>query len=209
MNKSSLIVLSVLVLIQFGTAGFFTDPSASVANTGSSIILHKELSGYRNYGVADHASDILYSGNSGSWSFNLSSLGIDLGAYGSAKVTASLVLDDHYYVPTSAYSLDVNLNGASAYSGNTDALSLVHGAPFASKFSNWTSAEFPTSTLSDPFEVSMTNTSLIGGGHWIAVDWIELELTAGSPAVPEPATLLLFGLGLFGIAGRIFIRRNK
>ncbi len=158
-------------------------------------------------GVADNASDILYSGETGVWSFDLGGIGISFSDYSTATLTASLILEDLYSEPTSNYSLEIDLLGTNIFSGPTDSINLIHGSPYGSVFSNWTSASFDTSSLADPFTVSMKNTSLINPSHWIGIDYIELELTPAS--VPEPTTILLFCTGIAGLVGSRLRRKKK
>lgn len=202
--KRLLLFLYVVTLVvgMVGIANalpWLSDPVASVTNLGDTLILRKELSAFPNYGLS--GSDVLYSGDSGEWIFDLT--GITLGDYDTATVTASLVLDDHYTRPTSNYSLQITLAGDIVFNGPTDIIHLVHGAPYGNLFQNWTSTPFDALQLVDPFIVSMTNTSPTGGPtyttDWIAIDYLELKLTAAP--VPEPSTWLLLCLGSLGMIG--------
>jgi hypothetical protein len=201
--KKKLLAGLAVGMLTFGLAGmaeagFISNPAPVVSYSGNVVTLSKDLNGYGLHGVVDHASDILYSGETGTWSFDLASLGISLSDYDTSKITVSLALDDSYMVPTANYSLAVDLLGANKFSGTTDSLGLVHGAPWGTTFNNWTSASFDSSLLSDPFTVSIVNTTSISN-QWVAIDTIELELTEATP-VPEPSTMFLFGIGLLGLA---------
>ena len=217
MKKKVLVGLAVAMLA-FGGAGvteanpILSDPNPVVSYSGNAVTLFKDLNGYGNYGVTDHASDILYSGDTGSWSFNLSSLGITLSDYDTAKITASLALDNYYSRPTHDYSLDVYLSGVINFSGTTDLLGLVHGYPFGTTFENWTNASFDSNMLSDPFSVTITNTTSnlpeTSYSYWIAIDTIELELSKAAP-VPVPSTILLLSTGIAGLAGTRIRRKKK
>ena len=211
MRKKFLVGLAT-GLFMIGTVGmaeasWISDPTPSISYFGDSVLLHMELSGYSNYGVADNKSDILYSGETGTWEFDLDSLGISASDFEAATVTTSLVLDDSYSRPTTAYSLAIDLNGTTMFSGPTDSLGLVHGSPFGQQFTNWTPLSFDTLSLSTPFTVSLNNATQIPS--WIAIDYIELELTSAPAPVPEPATILLFGTGLAGFIGTRIRRKKK
>ena len=177
---------------------FLSDPAATVVSSAGTATLTKDLSGYGAY--SSTGVDILYSGDAGSWSFDIAGAGLAIGDYSSATVTASLVLDDHGSVDTAIYSLSIDLNGTNEFSGLTDTIPLAHGSPFASDFTNWTSLTRSASSLADPFVVSITNTTASGGaGNWIAIDYLVLTLNADSSDVPEPPVALLLAAALLGL----------
>jgi len=154
------------------TSSYFTDQQPSVTINGAQVVLHKELSGYGNYGLADGAADILYTGQAATWHFSLPS-SITLSEVQGASFTASLVADDHGGGP-SPYKLAVWVDGAFLSNGLAN---LPYGTPFGSRFNDWVSQNYTVTTISQPYTLTLQNTSNAGGGDWIAVDWIELHLT--------------------------------
>lgn len=183
-----------------------TDPVPVVTNTGSAILLTKELYGATNrYGVADNAADVIDTGGSGTWSFNLPALGLSGTNYTSASVTLWLVLDDHYDVSTNLYSLQITIPGGTAFSGPAGQLGLAHGIPFSgTPFTNWTAATFSTSQVPDLFLVSLLNTGSSAPLDWIGVDKIQVALIP----VPEPSSMRLLVIGLvLGFIGVIVVRK--
>jgi hypothetical protein len=201
--KKGLIVTTFLAVALHGAAfaAILSDPPAGVTHAGDQVILRKELNAYGRHGVADGACDILYTADSGTWTFDLTVAGLTASDYTATSVNTGIILDDHYAVPTSSYSIDVALDGVVSYSGPTDPLGLPHGVPYGgTPFTNWATAAFSPSSLSDPFLVTITNTSPAGGTDWIAVDYIEVVLT--ETAIPEPVTLALVALGTLGLAIR-------
>jgi hypothetical protein len=199
----------ITILLTFGIAGLanatalLSDPTSTISYSGNTVTLHKELSGYGNYGIADNGSDILYSGDSGSWTFNLASFGLSPSDFSKASLTASLTLDDTS-LPTYNYSMSINLLGADVFSGPTDTINLIHGSPHGSTFTNWTNVSFDSPTIADPFTVTMQNTTSSQSG-WIGIDYIELKLTP----VPLPASMLLFSTGLAGLIGTGARRKKR
>jgi len=230
MKKGFLVgIVFMLVFFMGGVAEaalitLHTDTDISAVNlVDDTIVFRKELSGFGGYGVADGRSDILYTGEAQTWSFDYEKIlaleayssilsGINIGDYLYADITASLVLDDHYNdnVPTTNYSVDISINTVSQ---DTSSLVLNHGSPHGGVFQNWTSSVFDASEYSNPFGIKINNTSDTSSTDWIGIDYLELTLsktntwgTIGDP-VPEPATLLLLGAGLIGLAG--FRRKNR
>lgn len=157
-----------------------TDPAAQVVHAGSQVTLFKDLSGYDNYGTADAAADILYSGEDDTWFFNLAQAGVDPDAVVSAQVRMNLVLDDHYERAASEYNGSIAVNGGNVFSGSFVSLGIQHGAPFGNQFNNWQQVSQSVSVLSPsatwPLHIANT-TSGSPGGDWIAIDWIEFVLT--------------------------------
>lgn len=173
----ALILLASLAVPAF--AAWLTDPPATISQDGTTLILHKELSGYGNYGVTDTAADVLYSGETGTWTF--SSTGLPPGT--AFQFVISGVLDDHDYVPLIDYSMTVEVNGILVFSGSPPSLPFVHGLPYGKVFTNWT--ELPVDANGN-WSITITNTSAISTSHWIAFDWIELHIALAEPGVNPP-----------------------
>lgn len=83
---------------------------------GSVLVLHKELSGYRNYGELDRASDILYSGESATWTF----INDSFPDFIPAHFTVQGVLDDHYTIPESDYTITITVNEQEVFNGSVE-----------------------------------------------------------------------------------------
>ena len=146
-----------------------SNPAPTETTTATGFILHKELNAFANYGAADGAADIVYTGQVGAWTFTIPAANIV-----SATVVASLVADDHASEPIAEYSYVV-------WSGTCDqgiGPQLPHGSPFNSRFTNWMSVTYAASlTSGGAYTVSIENTSTTGStGDWIGVDWIELHV---------------------------------
>jgi hypothetical protein len=161
---------------------YYNDPpeavTTNVANGVTEFILQKELGSYANYGVADGAANILYTGEAATWHFNLPA-SVNPAAINSAFIRASLIADDHYGVSLNAYSLAAWTNGV--YLGDSIA-GLPHGSPYGSRFNNWQQRDFTIRYPSPPFSLTLFNTS--GVGNWFAIDWIELHVFVQSNAAP-------------------------
>jgi len=157
-------------------AVFHTDPPPTVTAVPGGFVLHKQLAGYPNYGVADGRSDILYSTESDVWNFDMSVIS---DAIASATAVTSLVLDDHYVRPESEYVGTITLNGTQVFSGGfSTALGASHGVPYGGIFGNWQSVSFPFSDLTpSTFTVEIhNNTTGQVYGDWIAIDYIEIHV---------------------------------
>jgi len=201
--RTALCILTVGIAAPAAHAGVFSNPSPTVTVTPIATVLRMDLNGYGNYGVADRASDILYTGDAHVWTFALPAA---LPAFSSAFFRTSLVADDHYGVPLDAYRLAVSVNGQSAYVG---AANLPHGNQFAGRFTNWITREdtvLPGATF--PMTLGLSNLSVQPATRtdWIAVDWIELHLVTS--AVPEPSTVALWCAGLLGLVAHTRRRRR-
>jgi len=137
-----------------------------------SVTLFKELTAYPNYGNPSRNADILYTGNQGSWTFELPAFLFVLGNQ-RAQLIIRAVLDDHSNVPVNRYSARIIINGSVVHNG---AVPLVHGAPVGSMFTNWRELAFNVPSLRRVNQVTIQNTSTAGPDDWIGLDWMELRL---------------------------------
>ncbi|NIM14415.1 MAG: hypothetical protein GTO45_20540, partial [Candidatus Aminicenantes bacterium] len=80
---------------------YLSDPSATFS-VAVAAVLKKQLSGHGDYGVQDGC-DILYSGENGVWTFDLSNFPQSLLFAKNGFLMASLVLDDHYEADVTQY----------------------------------------------------------------------------------------------------------
>jgi hypothetical protein len=172
-----LAVLLVVALAVPVSAAWLTDPLASPSLDGTTLVLHKELSGYNNYGADDGKADVLYTRESGTWTF--SSVGLPPGT--AVQFVISGVLDDHYSVAKSNYSMTVHVNGTEVFSGEPG---FVHGEPYGKVFTNW---EELSVDANGEWSITIANTSTgIASTDWIAFDWIELRVALTEPAASPP-----------------------
>lgn len=192
-----MILLAALGFCLPTAAQYVTDPTPSIAVTGTVTTLRKELSGWGGYGPS--GADILYTSQIGTWNFNLTSLGLNPAGFSQVTLAPRLALDDHG-ISISLYSLEILLNGAVVFSGPASSLGLSHGTPAGGPFNNWIIFESGPLAIADPLVVTIRNTSAAGGGDWLAIDAISLNLQA----VPEPSMLALIGLGTVPV---IILRR--
>ena len=204
-----LVLLSVFAWVHLSAAATLavSNPPTVVTNTGGTTVLMKDLNSAGRYGLADDAADILYPGQTGTWTFVLSAVGLDPANYSPAKATISLILDDHYARSTALYSINIALPSGAAFSGNTDLLGMAHGLPVSgTPFVNWTNSTFTSSLVPDSFAVSIQNTSSGFPDDWIGIDKIQIELTA----VPEPSGLSLLSIAVMvGFSWRIWARKSQ
>lgn len=159
-------------LIQQTTASGDPPPILTDNNPVPTITLFKELSGYPNYGNPSGNADILYTGNRGTWTFNLPAIIFNPGQF-RAQLVIRAVLDDHSNVPVSRYSARITINGTVVHNGRLD---LRHGTPAGSRFTNWSSLTFNVPNLRRNNRIVIENTSTAGANDWIALDWMELRL---------------------------------
>lgn len=150
------------------------DPSPVLSNNPAvgTFTLFKELTGYPNYGNPSRNSDILYTGNRGSWSFDIPSYLFVPGNL-RAQIFIRAVLDDHASVPINRYSARITVNGTTVHTGPVP---LDHGTPAGSAFNNWRLLTFNVPNLRRTTRVVIENTSTTGPEDWIALDWLELRL---------------------------------
>lgn len=150
------------------------DPPPVLSNgpVQTTITLTKELTGYPNYGNPSRNADILYTGNTGNWTFNLPTV---IGGVGNIRGQLVIrgVLDDHYNVNENLYSMTVGFNGIQVFSGRPP---FVHGRPTGTTFDNWNPLVINISNFRRNNRISITNTSRAGVNDWIAIDWIEIRI---------------------------------
>ncbi len=162
---------SLLVVAAHGS--ILSDPVPTVTTTAAGVVLSKELHGYANYGAVDNASDILYTGEQGTWNFTIPG-SVDLTEVSSAFFRVFMVVDDHYSTSPSLYTYSVTIDSSLAASGQTG---LPHGDLFGSLFSNWQIRDYGVPLFGGASHtITLNNTSATASGDWIAVDRIELHL---------------------------------
>jgi hypothetical protein len=207
MMRKSLVLLVALVVVFFGTSiaatealSYSSDLTPTIVQSGDDTILHKNLDGDPIPGrYSPTGTDILHTGESATWTFDLAALGLEVTDYAAAvSVVLSLTLDDH---PSSLslYTGKIKINGATALDGVIPA---PHGAPYGGQFNNYASLSFEGDFLESVITVEMTDLSLglhpTGGyGNWFAVR--HMDVTLSPNPIPEPNTALLLGFGLLGL----------
>lgn len=137
------------------------------------ITLFKELTAYPNYGNPSRNADILYTGNRGTWTFDIPAFLFIPGNL-RARIIIRAVLDDHSSVPVNRYSARITINGSVVHNGR---LNLVHGAPAGGMFTNWRELSYNITNMRRNTRVTIENTSTTGPNDWIAFDWMELRLS--------------------------------
>ena len=151
-------------------AKFFSDPAPTVSTSGKTVILHKELNAFSNYGSPSGDADILYSGETSTWTFTVppSVTGIT-----AAFFKVSIVADDHYGQPANTYRYRAWTNGAKV----VDSAGVPHGSPFGKLFTNWVRRDY-VSLKCPPGKhtITISNVSTTTSSDWLAIDWIELHL---------------------------------
>ena len=128
------VVLTALVVAGLSLHGafafatpFLSDPAAVLTINGDgSVDAFKDLHGLPGPGYALSGVDVLYSGDSGTWSFDL--WGVPDLSGRSVTATFIWVADDHYDSPLTTYTGVISLGGSQVFSG---LLPLQHGVPFA------------------------------------------------------------------------------
>lgn len=150
------------------------DPPPILSNNPATatISLFKELTAYPNYGNPSRNADILYTGTSGTWTFETPSFLFVPGNL-RARILIRAVLDDHSNVPVNRYSARITINGNVVHNGQ---LPLEHGFPVGGIFTNWRDLPFNVTTLRRMTRVTIQNTSTAGPDDWVAFDWMELRL---------------------------------
>lgn len=136
------------------------------------IVMFKELTGYPNYGNPSRNADILYTGNRGTWTFQMPGFQ-QIPFNRSAQVTIRAVLDDHNNVPVNRYSARITINERVVHNGPVP---LDHGTPAGSMFTNWRPLTFTVNNIRRMNRITIENTSRTGPDDWMAFDWIEIRL---------------------------------
>ncbi len=157
----------------------FSPPSISVLQPILSnrpeeirIAVFKELTGYPNYGNPSRNADILYTGNTGRWTFTIPPQIFVMGNF-RAQLVIRAVLDDHSAVPVRQYSATISINGSTVHRGHVP---LEHGRPAGQMFTNWSELAFNIPRLQRSNTVQIVNTSNTGESDWIGLDWMEIRL---------------------------------
>lgn len=158
-----------------GTESPVSDPPPVLSNNPATatIVLFKELTGYPNYGNPSGNADILYTGNRGTWTFELPAPLFIPGQL-RARLVIRAVLDDHANVPVSQYSARIAVNGIVVHNGPVP---LQHGTPAGGRFINWSNLIFNVPNIRRTNRVVIQNTSTAGPNDWIAFDWMEMRFT--------------------------------
>lgn len=142
------------------TAGQITrDPPPVLSNNPAtaSIALFKELTGYPNYGNPSGNADILYTGNRGTWTFDIPAFLFVPGNL-RGQIVLRAVLDDHADVAVNRYSARITINGNQVHDGR---VALVHGTPSGGRFNNWRSLTFNIPNIRRNNRVVIVNTSTV------------------------------------------------
>lgn len=149
------------------------DPPPLLSNNPvtANIVLFKELSAYPNYGNPSRNADILYTGNTGTWTFESPAFLFVPGNL-RAQIRIRAVLDDHTSVPANRYSAKITINGVVVHNGRVP---LDHGAPAGGMFTNWRELPFTIRNMRRVTRVTIDNTSTAGPDDWIGLDWMEIR----------------------------------
>lgn len=151
-----------------------TDPPPLISNNPvvTNFVFSKQLTAYPNYGNPSKNADILYTGNTGTWSFETPSFIAPPGRQ-RAQLVIRAVLDDHANVPENSYSARITINGDVVHNGRVP---LEHGTPAGGIFTNWRDLIFIINNPRRVNRVTIENTSSAGPNDWIGLDWMEIRL---------------------------------
>lgn len=157
--------------------GQIGDPPPVLSNNPAtaSITLFKELSGFPNYGNPSGNADILYTGNRGSWTFDLPQGLLAPGNLRRGQIVIRAVLDDHYNIAVNRYSARITINGTVVHNGPVP---LEHGTPSGGMFNNWRNLTFNVANIRRSNRIQIENTSRAGVDDWIGLDWMEMRFTS-------------------------------
>ena len=139
----------------------------------TNIVLFKQLTAYPNYGNPSRNADILYTGNTGTWTFDFPAFLFVPGRQ-RIQLTIRAVLDDHYNVPASLYTARITINGEVVHIGRVP---LEHGSPAGGMFTNWRDLNFNVNIPRRINRITIVNTSRTGPNDWIGLDWMEMRLS--------------------------------
>ena len=151
------------------------DPPPLLSNNPvtTNIVLFKQLTAYPNYGNPSRNANILYTGNTGTWTFESPAFLFVPGRQ-RAQITIRAVLDDQGMVPASQYSARITVNGDVVHNGRVP---LEHGTPVGGIFVNWRDLTFDINNLRRINRITIENTSSAGPNNWIGLDWMEIRLS--------------------------------
>jgi hypothetical protein len=140
----------------------------------TSISLFKELTAYPNYGNPSGNADILYTGDRGTWTFDIPAFLFVPGQLTNAEIIIRGVLDDMNVTPADRYSARITVNGSVVHTGRVP---LEHGRPLGAQFNNWRELRFRIPNIRRNNRVVIENTSNARPNDWIAFDWMELRVS--------------------------------
>lgn len=151
------------------------DPPPLISNNPvvTNIVLVKQMTAYPNYGNPSRNADILYTGNTGNWTFESPAF-IFVPGRQRAQLTIRAVLDDHSNVPVNLYSARITINGDVVHNGSVP---LEHGTPVGGIFTNWRNLTFNINNPRRSNRITIVNTSSAGPNDWIGIDWMEMRLS--------------------------------
>lgn len=143
-------------------------PTPTNTSTQNGYTLHMELDGFANYGATDTAADLVYTGQTAAWTFD-----VPAGSIASATIAVSLIADDSTASPAGGYKYDL-------WSGQCESATptvLPHGNPPNTVFTNWVEVDEPAYPQGGaPFTVELSNITDGTSTNWIGIDWIELRV---------------------------------
>lgn len=157
------------------TAMTQADPPPLISNNPvtANVVLRKELTAYPNYGNPSRNADILYTGNTGTWTIESPAFLFVPGRQ-RAQIIIRAVLDDHSNVPVNLYSARITINGIVVHNGRVP---LEHGTPAGGIFTNWRDLTFNINNPRRANRITIENTSSAGPNDWIGLDWMEMRLS--------------------------------
>jgi hypothetical protein len=176
------------------SAAYTSDPAASVTwNSPTSVTLFKDLNGFPAFGAVDHAADVLGSGDSAVWNFDLLAAGINPASVTGASISLSVALDSSAN-PGSDYYLSIStpIAPGAVYPG----FLVNHGSPGGGPYINWSSlSPYLSYSGSFPATLAVTGSASMlapanGPSDFIAIDSISLNLTIAPVPAPEPGTMV-------------------
>lgn len=191
--RGSLGAAAWLAGASFARAAYTSNPAPTVTwNSSTEAVLFKDLNGTPHYGALDHAVDLFSSGDSATWTFDVTAAGIDPTSVVGCSISLSISLDSsalnkqNYY-----FDISTPITGDSVYPGTV----FNHGAPAAGPFTNWSSLSPYASFTPGSFPAVLTvsgSANMIypanGPADFIAVDSITVTIEI---APPPPPTLYI------------------